>query len=133
MKTRTYALSWALCGALLVALPIAGCNSTGSATTTPATTAETVTKAAASAEASLTIAAKGLTTAVQLGAIKSGSSTALAAKTALDAAGKVMDAAEAYIVAGNYSAAQTQIKAAQNTAADVDKQTGTVDATVGVQ
>lgn len=112
-------------------LMLAGCSNTQLIDPTVACdTLCTITKAAASAESSVTIAAKGLETAVNLGAIKPGSDTAVAAKTALVAAGKALDAAEAYIKAGDYAAAQAQIDAAKSTAATVDAQTGTTDPTL---
>jgi hypothetical protein len=118
-----------LAGALVlgISLAVAACNTPSA---TAPSTQETVTKAAASAEASLTIAAKGLTAAVNLGAIKPGSSTANAAKLALDSASKALDAAEAYIAAGLYPQAQAQIDNANKSAAGVDQQTGTADPTL---
>lgn len=106
-----------------VALPVTGCSMlTGTST---ASAQETVTKAYATAEAGVTIAAEGLTKAVQMGGITAGSSTAKAAQTALDAASKALDAANAYINAGLFDQAQTEIDSANTGVAQVNAQTGT--------
>lgn len=103
---------------------VSGCSIfTGTATT--ASAQETVTKSYATAEAGVTIAAEGLTKAVQMGGITAGSSTAKAAQTALDAASKALDAANAYINAGLFDQAQTEIDSANTGVAQVNAQTGT--------
>jgi hypothetical protein len=107
----------------MASVPLGAC-STLSGTST-ASTQETVTKAYATAEAAVTIAAQGLTKAVQMGGITPGSSTAKASQTALDAASKALDAANAYINAGLYDQAQTQINNANAGVAQVNAQTGT--------
>lgn len=108
-------------GLLATTVPLSGCANGVSTTCNQQCT---VTKAYATAESSVTIAAKGVSKAVDLGAIKPGSDTAKAVKLALDGASKALDVANAYINAGNYGAAQTQIDNANKTVADVNAQTG---------
>lgn len=111
-----------LCSPLPLVLLGACSTLTGTST---ASAQETVTKAYATAEAGVTIAAEGLTKAVQMGGITAGSSTAKAAQTALDAASKALDAANAYINAGLFDQAQTEIDSANTGVAQVNAQTGT--------
>jgi hypothetical protein len=113
--------TFAFIGLMAATVPLAACQNGVSTTCDQACT---VTKAYATAESSVTIAAKGVSKAVDLGAIKPGSDTAKAVKLALDGASKALDVANAYINAGNYGAAQTQIDNANKTVADVNAQTG---------
>lgn len=121
MKIHTLAIAWTLgIAAAPMGVLVASCTTPQSA----CDQACTVTKAYATAESGVTIAAKGVSKAVDLGAIKPGSDTAKAVKLALDGASKALDVANAYISAGNYGAAQTQINNANSTVADVNSQTG---------
>jgi hypothetical protein len=114
-----------LAAALTVAVPLGGCSLFGGdPTATPATTQETVTKAYATAEAAVTIAAKGLTKAVQMGGITAGSDTAKAIQKGLDAASSALDAANAYMNAGLYDQAQSQIDNANKSIDGVNVETG---------
>ena len=117
MKLHTLSLA-----ALLLTLPLAtgGCTSTGQTCDQTCV----IKTSYASAESGVTLAAKGVTTAVAAGAIKPDSDVANGIKLALDGASKALDAANAYIAAGNLTAAQTQITNANNSVADVNSQTG---------
>jgi len=115
----------ALFGLLIVSVPLGGCALFGGdPSASPATTQETVTKAYATAEAAVTIAAKGITKAVQMGGITAGSSTAKAVQKGLDAASSALDAANAYMNAGLYDQAQSQIDAANLQIDTVNTETG---------
>lgn len=107
----------ALCGSLA----LAACGTVDS----PCDKQCTVTKAYVTSESSVTIAAKGISKAVDLGAIKPGSDIAKALKLTLDGADKALDAANAYIAAGLFDQAQNRIDSANTSVSDVNTQTGT--------
>ena len=103
----------ALCGLLALPLATGGCAEL-SGVLSGASTQETVSKAYATSEASLTIAAKSATTAVNAGAITPGSDTAKAVQKGLDSASLALDAANTYLNAGLYDQAQAQVDAGQS-------------------
>ena len=115
----------ALFAALMASMPLGGCGLfEADPTVSSASTQEAVTKAYATAEAAVTIAAKGITKAVQMGGITAGSDTAKAVQKGLDAASSALDAANAYLNAGLYDQAQNQIDNANKSIGDVNAQTG---------
>lgn len=118
---RYTASSIAAASILGACVTLSACSTT---TPTACDQACVVNKAYMTAESSVTIAAKGITKAVQAGAIVPGSSTAKAVQLGLDGASKALDAANAYIAAGNMTAAQAQVDAANSQVATVNSQTG---------
>ena len=93
---------------------------------TPQDRATLVTKSAASAEISVTAAAKGIQIAADHGAITPGSDLAVSLLAALKGANLSLDAAENYIAAQDYDSAQQEIDLANATAAKVKSQTPAV-------